>query len=129
MAEFIAGVRISDILILLFLFALPVVIRKAAEAFRRKKYEKTVYYAQTALPYKALVHDKGRLGEYYTFMHLCNLGGYKKFLFNCYVPKTDEKTTEIDVIMLHETGIYVFESKNYSGWIFGSADGNIGLRA
>ena len=25
--------------------------------------------------------------------------------------------------MLHETGIYVFESKNYSGWIFGSADG------
>lgn len=123
MAEFIAGVRISDILILLILFALPVVIRKAAEAFRRKKYEKTVYYAQTALPYKALVHDKGRLGEYYTFMHLCNLGGYKKFLFNCYVPKTDEKTTEIDVIMLHETGIYVFESKNYSGWIFGSADG------
>lgn len=38
MAEFIAGVRISDILILLFLFALPVVIRKTAEAFRRKKY-------------------------------------------------------------------------------------------
>ena len=73
MAEFIAGVRISDILILLFLFALPVVIRKAAEAFRRKKYEKTVYYAQTALPYKALVHDKGRLGEYYTFHPRCRI--------------------------------------------------------
>lgn len=123
MTEIIAGVRIYDILILLLIFALPAVIRTAVEAFRRKKYETTVYYAQTALPYRALVRDKGRLGEYYTFMHLRNLGGYKKFLFNCYVPKSDEKTTEIDVIMLHETGIYVFESKNYSGWIFGSADG------
>ena len=25
--------------------------------------------------------------------------------------------------MLHETGIYVFESKNYSGWIFGNENG------
>lgn len=28
-------------------------------------------------------------------------------------------TYEIDLIMISETGIYVFESKNYSGWIFG----------
>ena len=27
--------------------------------------------------------------------------------------------TEADVILLHESGIYVFESKNYGGWIFG----------
>ena len=26
----------------------------------------------------------------------------------------------MDVILLHESGIYVFESKNYSGWIFGT---------
>ena len=26
--------------------------------------------------------------------------------------------------MLHETGIYVMESKNYSGWIFGSVEQN-----
>ena len=30
------------------------------------------------------------------------------------------ETTEIDVLMLHRTGIYVLESKNYSGWIFGN---------
>lgn len=28
----------------------------------------------------------------------------------------------IDLLMIHEKGIFVFESKNYSGWIFGSAD-------
>ena len=27
---------------------------------------------------------------------------------------------ELDVLMLHERGVFVFESKNYSGWIFGS---------
>ena len=37
-------------------------------------------------------------------------------------PTGPTSTSEIDVVMLHEKGIFVFESKNYSGWIFGSAD-------
>ena len=41
-------------------------------------------------------------------------------LYNCYLPKDNGETTEIDVLMIHKSGIYVFESKNYSGWIFGS---------
>jgi len=45
--------------------------------------------------------------------------GYRKILKNIYVPYGNQ-TTEIDVVMIHETGIYVIESKNYSGWIFGS---------
>ncbi len=39
-------------------------------------------------------------------------------LRNIYVPYNG-KTSEIDVLMIHEKGIFVFESKNYSGWIFG----------
>ncbi|MBQ8359615.1 MAG: NERD domain-containing protein, partial [Oscillospiraceae bacterium] len=35
-------------------------------------------------------------------------------------PKGEEETTEIDVLMIHAKGLFVFESKNYSGWIFGS---------
>lgn len=37
-------------------------------------------------------------------------------------PRSKLETTEIDVVMLHPTGIYVIESKNYSGWVFGRAD-------
>ena len=37
-------------------------------------------------------------------------------------PRSRLETTEIDVVLLHPTGIYVIESKNYSGWIFGKAD-------
>ena len=40
---------------------------------------------------------------------------------NVYVPNGDT-TSEIDLLMVHEKGIFVFESKNYSGWIFGSAE-------
>ena len=43
-----------------------------------------------------------------------------KFLFNVYLPKGEGETTEIDVLMICSQGIYVFESKNYSGWIFGN---------
>lgn len=43
---------------------------------------------------------------------------YFKILNNLYI-NTKNGSTEIDVIMIHETGIYVFESKNFSGWIYG----------
>ena len=39
---------------------------------------------------------------------------------NIYIPKKDGTTTEVDLVMVTTTGIYVIESKNYSGWIFGS---------
>jgi len=57
-------------------------------------------------------------------LKLVNLFGRKgKTLRNLYVPKEDGKTSEIDVIYITQKGIFVFESKNYSGWIFGDEDG------
>ncbi len=43
---------------------------------------------------------------------------YFKILNNLYV-KSKNGSTEIDALMIHETGIYVFESKNFSGRIYG----------
>jgi len=65
------------------------------------------------------VFDKGNFGEFLTFSYLEKLGAGNKLMTNLYIPKEDGTTTEIDLIMLSHTGIYVFESKNYSGWIFG----------
>ena len=42
-----------------------------------------------------------------------------KILRNVYVPKPNGETSEIDVLFLTQKGIFVIESKNYSGWIFG----------
>lgn len=43
-----------------------------------------------------------------------------KILRNVYIPKEDGETTEIDLLFITAKGIFVLESKNYSGWIFGS---------
>lgn len=46
----------------------------------------------------------------------------QRILRNLYVPYGKEgKTTEIDSVMLRKSGIFVFESKNYTGWIFGNS--------
>ena len=85
-------------------------------------YTQTEYYICTRTPFLQIFHsrDLGKKGEYCTYKRLEKLGGYKKYLFNCYIPKEEGGTSEIDVLLIHESGIYVFESKNYSGWIFGS---------
>ena len=43
-----------------------------------------------------------------------------KILRNVYLPKYNGETSEVDVVFITQKGIFVFESKNYSGWIFGN---------
>lgn len=68
-----------------------------------------------------MVRDLGKYGEYliYKKLHKFEKDLGAKFLFNVYIPKDNGETTEIDVLMISSKGIFVFESKNYSGWIFG----------
>nr|WP_272878487.1 nuclease-related domain-containing protein [Clostridium sp. Cult3] len=85
----------------------------------RKKYNKSIYKDESKLSYFQVKFNKGLYGEYLSFRILESLPGYSKILVNTYIPK-DDKTTEIDIIFIHQTGIYVIESKNYGGWIFGN---------
>lgn len=65
---------------------------------------------------------KGRYGEKLTERELkwVQLFGRKgKVLRNVYLPKDNGETSELDVIFITQKGIFIFESKNYSGWIFG----------
>lgn len=65
--------------------------------------------------------DTGVYGEYLTkyMFDSVRINGYHKELCNVYIPYKDG-TSEIDILVIHEKGIFVLESKNYSGWIFGS---------
>ena len=104
------------------IFVLPVVITIAvviiSSIYQRKIYAKSEYFAATKTPYSTMRRDSGLYGEYLIYRQLTKLEGSKRFLFNSYLPKNDGTTSEVDVILLHSSGIYVFESKNYSGWIF-----------
>lgn len=41
-------------------------------------------------------------------------------LRNVYLPAEEGETSEVDLLYITQKGIFVIESKNYSGWIFGS---------
>lgn len=69
--------------------------------------------------------DKGAALEYiieYALNNALFVSVYKTYK-NLLVPRDEEEigTSEIDVLMASDKGIFVFESKNYAGWIFGSA--------
>lgn len=87
----------------------------------KAQYEKTSYATQTHLSYASVRFDKGKYGEYLLYKYLKKYEeDGAQFLFNCYLPKENGETTEVDLIMIYFSGLYVFESKNYGGWIFGS---------
>lgn len=103
-----------------FIWNIILIILKIIRDILTGGYYHTNYYQETNNGYFYTTGDAGRNGEYLlsrTIQHLTNNGG--KLLYNCYLNKTDNRTTEVDVILIHSCGIFVFESKNYSGWIFG----------
>lgn len=88
----------------------------------QNQYDKSVYKNIVDIPKSKVFFDKGYYGEYLTVRCLEGISEKEKFLANVYLNKAakEEQTTEIDVVYINEYGIFVLESKNYSGWIFGN---------
>ncbi len=89
--------------------------------YRYTRYQKSIYKPLSEQSFWRVFKDTGAYGEYLTVEKLAQIQGNKKILINTYLPKAGkpEETTEIDVLLIHTKGIFVLESKNYSGWIFG----------
>ncbi|MHC1719553.1 MAG: nuclease-related domain-containing protein [Clostridiaceae bacterium] len=104
---------------LLFSLALMAIAIGAIFLAQYSNFRDSGYKAISDNSFLRTISDKGFYGEYLTYSYLKKLDGYKKLMTNLYIPKEDGTTTEIDLLMLSEKGIYVIESKNYSGWIFG----------
>jgi len=86
-----------------------------------------VYHNLTGVDIETQKHlwderGKGYYGEYLVFKELYpNLTGCCKILMNLQVPTGDGRSTEIDLLLIHETGLYVFEIKHYKGTIYGKS--------
>ena len=79
------------------------------------QHKKTDYFAQTKRTLWDVYCNTGTKGEYLLWKQLQQVPGYGKCLCNCYIPKPNGDMTEIDLLFLHESGIYVFESKILGG--------------
>ncbi len=117
--------------IILILLALPIVflipffvyltISNRNLKKEEEEYQQCSYYDVTKKSFSVAKYCKGTNGEYETYRglrHFENEGA--KFLFNLYIPTSGGRTCEIDILMICSKGIFVIESKNYSGWIFGN---------
>ncbi|TCB42729.1 NERD domain-containing protein [Acinetobacter terrestris] len=65
---------------------------------------------------------KGKVGEFAVALHVkLYLKDPEYILLNdCTLPDEQSGTTQIDHILLSPYGIFIIETKNYTGWIFGS---------
>jgi len=102
-------------LVLCFLIIYAIIIISKYRRFNNSSYK-----SASGNGFFKTIFDKGNYGEFLTFAYLEKLDGKNKLMTNLYIPKSDGTTTELDLMMISQTGIYVFESKNYSGWIFGN---------
>ena len=68
--------------------------------------------------------DKGEYLERSIFDIVDKIIGYgpKKILVDLDIKKVNTGSNQIDLVVLHKTGIYVIEAKNLSGYIFGDND-------
>ncbi len=108
---------------LLLTLAVAVLIIVFISIVKYLDYKNSSYHKITKLPYREVKYDMGKYGEYLTYKQLKKFEKKgAKLLFNLYIPKENGETTEIDVLMISPEGIFVFESKNYSGFIFGDED-------
>lgn len=66
---------------------------------------------------------KGYYGEYLVFSELFDaIPGRGKIIMNLQIPGSYGNTTELDLVFIHETGVYVFEIKHYKGTIYGKTE-------
>ncbi|MFA7725622.1 MAG: nuclease-related domain-containing protein [Candidatus Izemoplasmatales bacterium] len=64
--------------------------------------------------------NKGNYGEFVLYRKMIHLLGKESVLTNVYLENKNTDTTEIDVLAVSTKGIYVFEMKNFAGYIYGS---------
>ena len=59
-----------------------------------------------------------KLVERVTSPYYSTFPGYRKVLHDIYVPSVKGGLTQVDVVMIHENGIYVFECKDTQGKVY-----------
>lgn len=126
-------------IIILFGICIFIICKKAYKDDEQKKREKVIRYKLKEQPeyvkepcnteiYKQYVEEdeyerKGREAEEKIVKKLSGVFGSQNVMHDSYFTNKNQKTTQVDVVAVDKTGIYVIESKDYSGVIRGSAKG------
>ena len=83
------------------------------------------FFSRVLKPLMITPEMRGRIGERSAAfrLELTDFFGYPgQIIRNVYLPTNRGETTEIDLLYVTQKGIFVIESKNYTGYIFGSEE-------
>ncbi|MCI8493174.1 nuclease-related domain-containing protein [Anaerotruncus colihominis] len=78
------------------------------------------YLQATGYSFFSVLLNTGRYGEALLFSMLDSRKSQKYIIPNVYLNTYSGALTEIDLILITSKGLFIFESKNYSGKIYGS---------
>lgn len=111
----------SAIRIFIFLYGISIIWFITRAIYRKIHHRTGAYYHCTKRPLgRVYRHDGSRCEvDTYEAVRKMEKKGWR-FLCDLYIPKEDGTTTEVDMVGITPNGIIVFESKEYSGEIYGS---------
>jgi hypothetical protein len=107
------------LLIGLFILLLLSVRRKKKE---KAQYESTPFYIETSIPQARLKQERGLAFEAEIFNQLkLHFKDDIEVIHHLFIPKVNalNEYSEIDLVAIHSSGIYVIEAKNFSGPVTG----------
>lgn len=120
------GENLQIILIILgtlvFLFLVYIFLKIQYKIKKKKNYLNTPYYKETLLPYKIINNSDGLYFEMIVFNELSIHFPNSIVKTNLLIPRLGSinEYSEIDILFIHNTGLYVLELKNYSGYVYGN---------
>ncbi len=87
-----------------------------------QKYESSPYFKETQTSYETIAKDMGLRFEMKVFNTLSKHFPNAYLITNLLIPRIGSvnEYSEIDILFLHTTGLYVLELKNYTGYIYGN---------
>lgn len=113
-------VALISLVFLLIYYTVLLIYKIIAAIFYAVSIYRSGYKAKSGNGFFETYFNKGNFGEYTLYRKIIKLFGKQYVYTNMYLDSKNTEKTELDVVALSPHGIYVFEVKNYSGYIFGT---------
>lgn len=86
----------------------------------RWNYHDSTYKDITGFHYKNINQDKNILAEWRIFRRLEKSFPDSMLLANVHIPYQDGQTNDIDIVLIHSSGVYLIECQTLKGKVYGS---------
>ncbi len=84
------------------------------------QYNRSRYKEESGNPFFATIGNTKRYGEFLAFTYLEEYAIHRKIITNRYLPAKDQTPERLELIMISEAGIYLFDVNSYKATVRGN---------